>query len=474
MIRVLFATLLLFTSIVRAQPNPTIKPIGANRVVNGDFKKGAEEWSFNAVNGCAATGDISNEPTHSGSPSYKITNKSQFAPNVFGRIFQNVGGLQPFTTYRISCYVKGKNAGICWIGGGPGWFHRQRFPEGSFDWTYVETLWTTDAGAGDYELMVATESPTEAIYVDDIKFEPISTDLAKRDATLAKFNALVAAQQRHFDEMRQKIAAVPGANLDPTIHLGIYVSQRYLDRITAFPVVQSSAWSTMQLEEIDGVLKETECELALFNSQHRKPRPLDFPTGGPVTIRDGIFYTDTSAGKDQPWYFYGMGHFDQVMRDLPNWHQMGVTMVQDGRNGPSSMEKDGTLREGARRLLADLSRADLYGVKTDYLLSPHYFPDWAWPQSGTPQRKDLEENGGPGFLNFNIDNPIAKDAIGRWADIISTTLKDHPALFSICLSNEPVYGHSGQTKQTLPLYRDYLKEIHHNDMTALSQLYGTH
>jgi hypothetical protein len=270
--------------------------------------------------------------------------------------------------------------------------------------------------------------------------------------------------------VNRKIARLQDAEREPVIQLGVHVARRYLDRVTAAPPVQSMTWSALQLEEIGGVLDETEKQIELFRSQKRGPRPIQFPLGGPVAIRDGLFYTETSAGKARPWFFYGMGHFDEVMKDLPTWREMGATLVQDGRCGPSSMEKDGRLREGARLLLADLARADRCGIKTDFLISPHYFPEWAWTM---PQNAGLREGGGLGFLNFNIDHPAAKDAIGRWCEVMSTALKDKPALLSICLSNEPVYDKSGKTQETLPLYRRYLKELHGGEVAKLNALYGT-
>jgi hypothetical protein len=163
-----------------------------------------------------------------------------------------------------------------------------------------------------------------------------------------------------------------------------------------------------------------------------------------------------------------MGHFDQVYKDLPFWREMGVSMLQDGRNGPNSMNADGTFRDGAKTLLADLMRAAVYDVKIDYLLSPHYFPDWAWSKPGADSLKITPL----GFIYFDIDHPIARDAIGRWADKISAAMKDKSALFSVCLSNEPVYQNSGRSKYSLPEYQQYLKDLHGN-IATLNELYGT-
>ena len=471
MMRLLLAAIVTVSSSATiAQERSAAKPIGANRAANGGFEDGP--WSFDAVNGCQATGGVTKEQAHSGAQSLKLTNKSPYAPNVYGRAFQTLFGIEPFTTYRLSCYVKGKNVGIAWIGGGPGWYHRQRFPEGTYDWKYVESLWTTPASADNYELIICTESPTEAVWVDDVRFEPIAVDRAKHDAVIGAFNQSIAAGQKHLAAVKSKIALLPGAEEEPVIHLGVHVARRFLDRVTSLPPSQSMAWSAMQLEEIDGVLNETDAQVERFRARGGKgmPRPLRFPLGGPVTIRDGLLYTDTSAGKDRPWFFYGMGHFGTVMADLPTWREMGATLVQDGRCGPSSMNKDGTLGEGPRAMLADLDRADMYGVKTDVLTSPHYFPAWAYSASNSA---GLHEGGGLGFLNFNIDHPAAKDAIERWCDVASAAMKDKPALLSICLSNEPVYNKSGMTRESLPIYRDYLRQAHCGSVAHLNALYGT-
>jgi hypothetical protein len=136
MIRFALAASLMFVSFSFAAAAPATKPIGADRAINGGFE-GDGGMSFLSTNGANATGGITKEQAHSGTHSYKLTNKTGFAPNVYARAFQIVTGLEPFTTYRISCWVKGTKSGICWIGGGPGWFNRNQFPKGTFDWTKV-------------------------------------------------------------------------------------------------------------------------------------------------------------------------------------------------------------------------------------------------------------------------------------------------------------------------------------------------
>lgn len=453
-------------SIVAASGQALEPAAGPNLILNGGFEDAGANWSFVST-GAVATGEATTQTAHSGKYSYKLTNKTKQSPNIYARIFQTVAPLDPYTTYSISCYVRGTNVGICWVGGGPGWFLRAPFPKGTYDeWKKVSVEFSTDAAPADYDFMICTESQTEAVYVDDVVFEAVAADKEKRDAVFAAFNKLVAERLAHFEQVQELIDAQPGARNDAIVQLGVAVARRFLDRVLSSSTRQSRGWSAMQLGEVDLVLSQTQAQLAVVNKRSSTPQP--YPTGGPVSIRDGLFFTDTTLGKDRPFYFYGMGHFSQIYKDLPFWHDFGVTMLQDGRCGPSSMNEDGTFREAALQLLADFKRASMYNMKIDYLLSPHYFPDWAWKGPGQEELR----MGGLGFLGFNIDHPIAKDAVGRWADLISAAMKGQRALLSICLSNEPVYDDSGRNPQSLPLYQKYLEEVH-KDIAAVNALYGT-
>src|ERR1035441_7405137 len=133
-------------------------PAQGNLVVNGGFEQGAAGWRF--VNtGVVAGGQVDGVEAHEGKNSYKLTNKSAQGPNLFARITQEVSGLRPYTTYKVSCWAKGKGCGTVWIGGGPGWGMRKWFPQGDFDWQEFSFDVTTDATPDNYDLMVLTESP---------------------------------------------------------------------------------------------------------------------------------------------------------------------------------------------------------------------------------------------------------------------------------------------------------------------------
>ena len=90
-------------------------------------------------------------------------------------------------------------------------------------------------------------------------------------------------------------------------------------------------------------------------------------------------------------------------------------------------------------------------MKVDELLSPHFFPQWAYEQ--TPGVR----NGNIGFIDFNVDHPKAREAIEKWLRAFVPTIKDSPALFSYCLSNEPAYVQAGKDEFSRPKFVAYLR-----------------
>lgn len=316
-----------------------------NLVTDGGFEHGASGWRF-VSSGADATGQLDPTEKHEGNFSYKLKNKSGFAPNQYARIFQFVSGLRPYTTYRISCWAKGKAVGITWIGGGPGWNDRHWFPKGDFDWQQFSFELDTGAMPDSYELMVVTESQTEALWVDDVRFEPIRVDHAKQDALYAEFKAQTDRLLRRIANLEQQARSEPGLASSAYFRLGLAVARRFISFAqNGGPDGRSGlAWSRLQLEEIAQVLDETE-NLA----RERKPALLDWrpPQPGSVRLKNGTFYQN-----GRPFYFAGYGHFDSVIKDLPDFPALGASLIQDGRAGPSSMNADGTLGKGRLRSCA--------------------------------------------------------------------------------------------------------------------------
>jgi hypothetical protein len=434
----------------------TQPPTQDNLVVNGSFEQGGAAWRFVST-GANATGQVEGTEKHEGKYAYKLTNKSAQAPNIYARIVQEVSGLRPYTTYKVSCWAKGNGCGVNWIGGGPGWYTRHWFPQGEFDWQETSFEVTTDAAPDNYELMVLTESPTEALWVDDIRFVQVRADQAKQAAVEAEIATRADGLRRRLQDLQNRARGNAKLAANPYVRLGVTVAERFIDfaQKRGWDGRSSLAWSRMELDEVAGVLDETE-RLMAGNAAFLNWQP---PKPGAVRLNNGTFY---EGGR--PRYFAGYGHFYAVINDLPNFPALGASLIQDGRAGPSSMNADGTLGEGAVQVLQGLDRAARFGMREDFLLSPHYYPAWA----GAP---DLA-NGNIGFLGFNIFHPKAKAAIQKWAEVMAAGLKDKPALHSVCLANEPVYISSGRDAYTRPAFTEYLKRKH-PQIAELNALYGT-
>src|SRR5579883_74103 len=283
-----------------------------NLVQDGGFEQGGAGWAF-SVNAANASGQVVADEAHSGKKSFRLSNNSGFAPNVFGRMTQMVLGLEPFTTYRISCFARGTNAGIVWIGGGPGWYLRAPFPKGTFGWTNISTEYTTGEDPPDFELMIATESQTAAVWVDDVRMEPVKADTARRDAVMKRLAAQRYGLQERLVELQARATENSAARFDAGTQLGLAVAGRYLKRteIGAANTLQGGAWTHLQLEEIPMVLDATERRLHELSSAAQTAalnRPQPWPVNGPVQLRDGMFYAKMKHGAEQPFWFYGYGH----------------------------------------------------------------------------------------------------------------------------------------------------------------------
>jgi len=430
---------------------------GTNLVVNGGFEQGGAGWQFVST-GANATGQLDGAEKHEGKYSYKLTNRTPQAPNIFARIFQILTPMQPYATYRVSCWVKGEGCGINWIGGGPGWYTRHAFPKGDFDWRQESFEIESGATPDSYELMVLTESETKALWVDDIRVELVKVDHAKADAVYADIAGKVEGLRRRVKNLEDQARADARLAANPYLRLGTAVARRFIDFAqNGGPDGRTGlVWSQLQLEEVAQVLDETEKlvrsgRMALLDWQPPKP--------GPVKLKGGTWYE-----RGQPHYFYGYGHFGSVIADLPDFPTLGASLIQDGTAGPSSMNADGTLGEGALGVLRGLDRAAQYGMREDYLLSPHYYPAWA-------DAPDLHP-GNIGWIGFNIYHPKAQETIQKWIEVMGKQIKDKPALHSVCLANEPVYITSGRDSYTRPAFTEYLRRKHPT-LAELNSLYGT-
>ena len=213
----------------------------------------------------------------------------------------------------------------------------------------------------------------------------------------------------------------------------------------------------------------TYVETSLAEKRHRRPVPrVDISK---IEIRDGLFFAPCTLDdriEERPVFLTGYGHFSQVVKDLPLLARMGINVIQI-EIGPTHVvvsENEISTAQITGRILPALDRAAASGVGIALLLSPHYFPDWAmkqWPELA---------NKGGGFLHYSIHAPQARRIIETYLRTIIPLIRDHPALQSLCLTNEPIYTDPGGDPWLLEQWPSYLRQVH-GTIKKLNRVYRT-
>jgi hypothetical protein len=193
-----------------------------------------------------------------------------------------------------------------------------------------------------------------------------------------------------------------------------------------------------QMDRIDEMLARAENELGAIADGKVNDRLVPRYVTSPIRI-DGSAFIATVQWPDgrreqRPVFFTGYGHFNAVRRDLEKLPAYGLNLIQVefGPNStiPSETQESTAPIEDFERLL---DRAEKSSVSVNLLLSPHYFPQWAyekWPSVGGVD---------VGFARFSVDAPEARAVIERHLRLTASRLKGRPGLHSYCLSNEPIY-----------------------------------
>jgi beta-galactosidase GanA len=164
-------------------------------------------------------------------------------------------------------------------------------------------------------------------------------------------------------------------------------------------------------------------------------------------------------------FFCGYGHFGQVRKDVPLFPGYGVNIIQTefGPNQVLPTESEIKLDGGLKDIADTLDNAAKNNIMVNVLLSPHYFPQWAydkWPHI---------RKGGYFFCN---DCPEGKYVMGLYLRTVALALKDKPALHSFCISNEPRLGYIAACDGVMEKWADYLTQTH-GDVQILNARYGT-
>ncbi len=182
---------------------------------------------------------------------------------------------------------------------------------------------------------------------------------------------------------------------------------------------------------------------------------------GDVEIRDGAFYQ-----HDQPLFFTGFGHFDQVRKDIPIFPDYGFNIIQVLISASQILITPDSVNTGViDKLVETLDRAAQHNIAVNVLLGPGgNFPRWAFEKYPEVRTKPL------GFIDFNIDHPYTREIMRRYLEELIPRIAGHPALFSYDLTNEPTY--TDDSKYSLEGFRNWLREKH-GTVERLNKAYGS-
>jgi hypothetical protein len=191
----------------------------------------------------------------------------------------------------------------------------------------------------------------------------------------------------------------------------------------------------------------------------------------PLTLAGPAFVGTRAApagvAGSGPIFFTGYGHFGQVRQDIEKFPGYGCNLIQI-EFGPSSVlvAEDRVDERAVEEFLAVCDRAAKANVSVNLLLSPHYFPQWAlakWPELAACRG---------GFFGYCVHAPEARQVIERFLRLVIPRIRDHPALHSLCLSNEPISNDVTQCPHVRQAWHAWLA-ARHGTVETLNRRWGS-
>ena len=229
------------------------------------------------------------------------------------------------------------------------------------------------------------------------------------------------------------------------------------------------AWDAA--EELAGVMEEAVVDGEAVLGGERKGRTVPRYETSPLAVR-GPSFVGTRVSPDgtrrqAPVFFAGYGHFGQVRRDIERFPGYGCNLCQIEFGPRSVFPSEGERSEKTiDDFLAVCDRAARSGVSVNLLLSPHYFPGWA-----LEKRPHLRDCSG-GFFGYCVHAPEARQVIEDSLRHVVSRIHKHPALHSLCLSNEPINTDLTRCRYTTEAWRDWLRQ-QHGTVERLNERWGT-
>jgi len=164
----------------------------------------------------------------------------------------------------------------------------------------------------------------------------------------------------------------------------------------------------------------------------------------------------------------GFGHFANVQRQMHKLLPLGCSIIQM-ETGPREIltaENEVNSNE-LDRIQAVLDRAARENVSVTLLLSPHYFPQWAYEKY-----PDVKSCSG-GWQRYCVYNTNACAVIEKYLRIVVPRFAGHPALHSFGLTNEPARDNGGKCPVRQREWPTWL-EREYGTLDTMNAAFGTH
>lgn len=223
-----------------------------------------------------------------------------------------------------------------------------------------------------------------------------------------------------------------------------------------------------QLKEMEAMAQRLrqQCQEALAGKRQFPSVPRWIGTVRPQIVGPSFIAPTSLSPTPRPVFFVGYGHFGQVRADIEKFPRYGVNIIQVEFGPNSIFPREGELSDAPiKETLQLLDRAAKAGVAVNLLISPHYFPSWMLEKYPHLRKRRS------GFLQYCLHAPEGQELLRRYIEIIIPPLKDHPALHSICLTNEPT-NEEEPCEYALQAWHEWLRK-RHGTIDTLNQRWRT-
>ena len=316
---------------------------------------------------------------------------------------------------------------------------------------------------------VRIECSLEEKPVGEVEPLRLSADMRRRLVTAAETEAVLQRVETLRDRLRTHMQSLKNAGRDaayPQVTLTILENFVGYAREDIERGELARAYdAALQMEAMgrQAIEREFLPEVPRYVTQAERP---SFRIEGPAQLGTAR-WTDGRVEANWPLQFVGVGHFRQVRRDIEKLNDYGLNIIQIEFGPRSVVTGPDTISTGAiEECLSILDRAAGAGVAVNLLISPHYFPDWAfekWPH--------LRDAGG-GFLKVDVHAPEARQVYEKFLRTVIPRLGHHPALHSICLSNEPVFTSGEKSRFVRDRWHRWLEQ-RHGTIAELNRRWGS-